>query len=152
MLHLQNVFFGCDIVRRIVRRNRCRVLGDDFTTVYLITYVMDRHTGFGLPRCLDRFVNMMSVHSHTSELGEQCGMQIDHLVFISIDKKIRDDEQEAGEYDEIDAELLHERHHVSLVIELFFRNHDGRDSEVLGAHQRIGIGTVAENEGDFHVM
>ena len=99
-MHLQNVFFGCDIVRRIVRRNRCRVLGDDFPTVYLITYVMDRHTGFGFPRCLDCFVNMVSVHSHAAELGEQCGMKIDHLVFISIDKKIRDDEQEAGEYDE----------------------------------------------------
>ena len=77
-------------------------------------------------------------------------MQIEHSAGISRDKIVGDNQQEAGQDDEVDAVALQQGEHHLRVVELPPVDHHRRHAQILGTHQGVGVSAVADDKTDFH--
>ena len=101
VLDFKDMFLGSDVIRDVIGAYRSTELSYDLATVNLAADPMDRHAGLCLTSRLDRFMDMMAVHPHSPELRKQGWMEVDHPAVIFMNQEIRDDQQEAGQHDEV---------------------------------------------------
>ena len=79
-------------------------------------------------------------------------MDIDDAAWISVDEEVRDHRQEAGEDDEVDVISLQQRENHLGRVQLYLRYNGRRHTQPLGAFQRVGISSVADDEGNVYVL
>ena len=139
------MFFFCYCFRSIIRSQRSRTLGYDFTAVHGITYVMNSHSGLCFSGGFYCFMNVMSIHTDSTKFRQERRVKIYHPVVIGIDKKIWYDEQKSGEDYEVDSEFFHDGHQLGLVVEFLFGHDHCGDSVILRSDEGVSVCLVAQD-------
>ena len=99
------LFLG-DVVDAIVGRESHAELGDDLACIADGGNPMNRHARLRLSSRLDSLVDVMSPHTLTAVFRQEGRVDIDDLMGIGVDEKIRHERQEAGQHDEADVVFL----------------------------------------------
>ena len=88
IFHLQDMLFRRDGIRIVIGRKGRFALGYDFSSIYFGAYPVYGHARFFLASSLDGLVYVVPPHALATKLGQERGMKVKHLVWISLDEKI----------------------------------------------------------------
>ena len=125
VLHFELVFFSCDVVGCVGGEDGRAVLCDDFSLVVLRCDPMDGHACFCFAGCFDGFVDVVSIHAFSAELGQQCGMEVDDAAWVGVDEEGGYHEEEAGQDDEVDLVVAEQGQEFVGVVEIGFGQYGG---------------------------
>ena len=106
MLHLQLVFFFCNVVGTVRWEKWGAELSDNLSAIADRTNPMNGEASLGFASSLHRFVYMVSVHALAAELRQQSGMKVNHAPVVSLDEIVGNHQQEPSQHDEIDVMLI----------------------------------------------
>lgn len=102
VFHFKGMFLGGDVIGSVVGAYRSTELSDDLAAVNLAAYPVDCHAGLGLTCRFHGLMDAMTVHAHASEFRQKGRMKIDDPAVIFTNQKVRNDEEETRQNDEVD--------------------------------------------------
>lgn len=150
MLHFEQMLLGRNVIGRVTCVDGSLELGNDFAAVTHLGHPVNGHARLGFAGSLDGFVYMVAIHSLATELGKQCGMNVDDAPRIGFYQKRRNHQQESGKDNEVDSVFLQQRQQPTGIGKRLSRHHGRRHSVTFGTLQREGIGTVAHHKSRLH--
>lgn len=136
----------CEGVGRIVGRDGAFFLEDGGAVIVFFVDEVDGDTAFGVSCGDNGFVDEVAVHAFAAVFGQEGGVDVDDFVGESLDEVSGYFPEEAGEDDEVDAEVLHQFNIIICPEEGFFIYDIGGYVFVGGDFEDAGVWFVG-NDG-----
>ena len=145
---LEGVDAGGEGVGGVAGEDGAGGLEDDVAGVVLFVDVVDGDAGGGVAGVEDGLVDVVAVHAFAAVAGEEGGVDVDDAAGVGLEEGGGEAPEEAGEDDEVDAEVAELVEEAGGVEEVVAGDEDGGEVEAPGALEDGGAGVVADDGDD----